>query len=313
MAASEIEFGSESIPHSVEDSQLEVVWRRFKKHRLAVAGIAIIVVLFATSFLGPYLTPYDANDVPTGKFFEPCVDLGPLTRCLNGFHILGTDRTGRDYLTRLMVGGRVSLALAIVVTMLSQTLGTVVGGISGYLGGRVDSVLMRSVDFLLTLPLLPLLIVIRVMIPPSSVPGGSVVVLAVVLVLFSWMGTSRLVRGMVLTLRSQEFTDASRALGASNARIITHHMLPNSLAPVIVSATLGIGGIVVLEAALSFLGYGVLPPDPSWGNMLQDVQGKMLTDPLEVIYPGLVIFLTSLSFNFVGDALRDALDPRLKK
>lgn len=313
MAASEIEFGSESIPYSVEESQGEVVWRRFKKHRLAVAGVAIIVVLFLASFVGPFLTPYGVNDIPTGKFFGPCSDLGPLSRCLNGFHLLGTDRTGRDYVTRLMVGGRVSLALAVIVTVFAQTIGTLVGGIAGFLGGRVDSVLMRFVDFLLTLPLLPLLIVIRVMIPPSAVPGGSVAVLAVVLILFSWMGTSRLVRGMVLSLRNQEFTDASRALGASNARIIGRHMLPNSLAPVIVSATLGVGGIVVLEAALSFLGYGVLPPDPSWGNMLQDVQGKMMTDPLEVVYPGLVIFLTSLSFNFVGDALRDALDPRLKK
>jgi peptide/nickel transport system permease protein len=313
VSASNVVFGTETLPHAVEESQFEVVWRRYRKHRLAVAGMAIIVVLFVTSFVGPYLTPFDANDVPTGEFLAPCGDLGPLERCPNGFHVLGTDRSGRDYLTRLMVAGRVSLTLAIVVTVLAQTLGTVIGGISGFLGGRVDSVLMRFVDFLLTLPLLPLLIVFYVLIPPSAVPGGSVAVITVVLVVFGWMGTSRLVRGMVLTLRSQEFTDASRALGAGNTRIIARHMLPNALAPVIVAATLGIGGVVITEAALSFLGFGVQPPDPSWGNMLRDVQGKMLTDPLEVVYPGLAIFLTSLSFNFVGDALRDALDPRLKK
>jgi peptide/nickel transport system permease protein len=236
-----------------------------------------------------------------------------MTSCPDGFHVLGTDSSARDYLTRLMQAGRVTLALAIIVTAASQVLGTIVGGISGYFGGWVDAVIMRTVDFLLTLPLLPLLVVVSFIMPPALFPiGGSVGVLAIVLIIFGWMGTSRLVRGMVLSLKNQEFTEAARALGSSDWRIIARHLLPNSMAPVLVAATLSIGGVVVLEAALSYLGFGVKPPDPSWGNMLHQVQDNMRNAPWEVFYPGMAIFLTSLSFNFVGDALRDALDPRLK-
>jgi peptide/nickel transport system permease protein len=312
LAASELVFGTEEIPNAEEQSQFAITWRRFRKHRLAVIGMAIIVGLFVFSYLGPLLTPYGAIDIPT-EDYAACRNLGLMERCPNGLHLLGTDTSARDYMTRLMQAGRVSLTLAIVVTLLSQTLGTVIGGISGYLGGWVDSTIMRGVDFLLTLPLIPLLLVMYMMIPPAAVPGGSIVVITFVLVVFGWMGTSRLVRGTVLSLRNQEFTEASKALGASSPRIISRHMLPNSLAPVIVAATLGVGGIVILEAALSFLGFGVQPPQPSWGNMLRDVQTQMFEEPLKVFYPGALIFLTSLSFNFVGDALRDALDPRLKK
>jgi peptide/nickel transport system permease protein len=314
MTAAELTFGTEELPNAEEQSQAAITWRRFRRHRLAVIGMALIVGLFLFSFIGPLISPYGAIDIPTeGTQYADCRDLGLMSRCANGFHLLGTDTSSRDYLTRLMQAGRVSLTLAIVVTILSQTVGTVVGGISGYLGGWVDSSIMRSVDFLLTLPLIPLLLVMYMLIPPASIPGGSMVVVSIVLVVFGWMGTSRLVRGTVLSLRNQEFTEASKALGASSSRIITRHMLPNSLAPVIVAATLGVGGIVILEAALSYLGFGVQPPQPSWGNMLRDVQSKMFDEPLKVFYPGILIFLTSLSFNFVGDALRDALDPRLKK
>ena len=313
MGTSKLLLEGETLPRAVEAWQLALVWRRVRRQRLAVVGFVIVVVLIGASFAGPVLTPYDATTIPTGDLYGPCRDLGPFSRCPNGFHVLGTDKSGRDYLTRLMQAGRVSMALAIVVTVLSQTFGTVIGGISGYFGGWVDSLAMRTVDFLLTLPLLPLLVVVYVLIPPSSLPfGGSIMVLTIVLVIFGWMGTSRLVRGMVLSLKNQEFCEASRALGASDWRIIARHMVPNSLAPVIVAATLGVGGVVVLEAALSYLGFGVQPPDPSWGNMLQNTQGKMFDDPLEVFYPGMAICLTSLSFNFVGDALRDALDPRLQ-
>jgi peptide/nickel transport system permease protein len=311
MTVSDITFGQEELARPEEDSQLAIIWRRFRRHRLAVAGLFIALGLSLASFVGPWFTPYTAINIPTADL-GACKQLPPMSRCPNGFHVLGTDVVARDYLTRLMQAGRVTMALAVLVTLTSQTIGAVVGGISGYRGGWLDSLIMRTVDFLLTLPLLPLLIVVYVIIPPSSLPGGSVTVLAVVLVVFGWMGTSRLVRGMVLSLRNQEFTEASRALGASDSRIIFSHMLPNSLAPVIVAATLGVGGVVVLEAALSYLGFGVQPPHPSWGNMLRDTQGVMREDPLQVFYPGMAIFLTSLSFNFVGDALRDALDPRLK-
>lgn len=310
MTAADITFAGE-LARPQEESQLAVVWRRFRRHRLAVAGLIIATFLVTTSFIGPVLSPYDATTIPTD--LAACRNLPPMSTCPDGFHLLGTDQSGRDYATRLMKAGRVTIALAILVTMASQIVGTIVGGISGYFGGWLDSLLMRTVDFLLTLPLLPLLVVVKVLIPPSVFPfGGSVGILGVVLVIFGWMGTSRLVRGMVLSLRSQEFTEAARALGASDWRIIRAHMLPNSMAPVIVTATLSIGGVVVLEAALSFLGFGVQPPQPSWGNMLNGVQHRLLTNPYEVFYPGMAIFLTSLSFNFIGDALRDALDPRLK-
>ncbi len=311
MPIEELEFEGQELAHPEEESQLALVWRRFRRHKLAVAGLAIALALTFAAFAGPFLTPYDPNEIPT-EFLAECRELGPLSRCPDGFHVLGTDRRGRDYLTRLMIGGRVSLALAMVVTVVATVIGTVVGGISGYFGKWVDSVIMRFVDFLLTLPFLPLLLVLYTVIPMEKIPGKSVTVVAIVLIVFRWMGASRLVRGMVLSLKNQEFTEAARSVGASDWRIIFRHMVPNSMAPVLVSATLGVGSIVVTEAALSFLGYGIQPPDASWGNMLQDVQGKMFEDPFEVFYPGMAIFLTSLSFNFIGDALRDALDPRLK-
>jgi peptide/nickel transport system permease protein len=311
MSVSELDFGQQELAAPQEDSQLVVVWRRFRRHKLAVVGLVTAVTLFFLAFAGPYLTPFDPNYIPTDIYAE-VRDLGPFSTAPDGLHILGTDKNGRDYMTRLMQGGRVSLALAVLVTLTSVSIGTVIGGVSGYYGGWVDSVIMRTVDFMLTLPTLPLLMVAYVLIPPSTVPGGSVTVLFIILVAFGWLSSSRLVRGMVLSLKNQDFTESARAVGASNRRIILRHMVPNALAPVIVSATLGIGGIVVVEAALSYLGFGVQPPDPSWGNMLQGAQEKMFTDPLEVFYPGMAIFMTSLSFNFVGDALRDALDPRLK-
>lgn len=311
MSVTDLDFQAQQLAHPEEESQLVIVWRRFRRHKLAVIGLGIAITLFLVAFVGPYLTPYESTNIPT-EYYELCRNLGPMSRCPNGFHLLGTDRSGRDYVTRLMEGGQVSLTLALVVTVATTVIGAVIGGVSGYFGGWVDSLIMRFVDFLLTLPLLPLLLVLYTLIPMENVPGKSVTVVGIVLIVLGWMGSARLVRGMVLSLRNQEFTEAARSVGASDWRIIFRHMLPNSMAPVLVSATLRVGGIVVTEAALSFLGFGVQPPDPSWGNMLQDVQGKMFDDPFEVFYPGMAIFLTSLSFNFMGDALRDALDPRLK-
>jgi len=311
MSVAELTFGSEELARPDEDSQLKLIWRRFRRHRLAVIGLGIAAFLILGSFVGPLLTPYKSTEIPASQY-GASRSLGPLSTAPDGFHVLGTDRNGRDYMTRLMEGGRVSLALAFIVVIVSEIVGAVIGGVSGYFGGWVDSLIMRVVDFLLTLPTLPLLLVLYTLIPPQNVPGGSVTVLAIVLILFGWMGAARLVRGSVLSLKNQEFTEASRAVGASDKRIILRHMLPNSLAPVIVSATLGVGGVVVTEAALSYIGFGVKPPAPSWGNMLQGVQTEMFDDPFRVFYPGMAIFLVSLSFNFIGDALRDALDPRLK-
>jgi peptide/nickel transport system permease protein len=311
MAARGIDLGSQELARPQEESQAHLVWRRFRKHKLAVIGVAIIVFMFAFCFVGPLLTPFEANAIPSGHYGES-VNLAPMSRSPLGLHLLGTDSSGRDYLTRLMIGGRVSLTLAIVVVLLSESLGAVIGGVSGYFGGWVDSAIMRAVDFLLTLPTLPLYLVLYEIIPPSKVPGGSILLLGFLLVVLGWVGSARLVRGMTLSLRNQDFTEASRALGASGRRIIARHMLPNSLAPVLVAATLSVGGVIIAESSLSFIGFGIQPPAPSWGNMLQEVQGAMFEQPYQVFFPGMCIFLTSLSFNFIGDALRDALDPRLK-
>jgi peptide/nickel transport system permease protein len=310
MAVADLTFGREELVRPDEDSQRKLIWRRFRKHRLAVAGLGIVLFLFLFSFLGPLVSPYQPTDITTSTLRQS-KNLGLFSTSPQGFHVLGTDQVGRDYLTRLMYGGRISLSLAIVITLLTVTIGMVVGGISGFLGGWVDSVTMRVVEFMLTLPLLPILLILSTMLSMEGT-AGSLIVLTVVLVLFEWLGVARLVRGMVLSLKNQEFTEASRAVGSSNWGIIRKHMIPNSLSPVIVAATLGVGGIIVAEATLSYLGFGVKPPYPSWGNMLQDANRAVISDPFTVFMPGFCIFMASLSFNFIGDALRDALDPRLK-
>lgn len=317
MSVADLSFAVEQLAAPEEESQAALIWRRFKRHKLAVIGLWIAGALALFSYLGPLVTPYNSITIPTGEAFAKARELEP-GECwqdkegVDHCHLLGTDKVGRDYLTRLMEGGRVSLTLALVVILFSSIVGTIIGAISGYFGGWIDSLIMRIVDFILTLPTLPIFLVVYTIIPKNQIPGGSVTVLAVIFIAFGWVGSSRLVRGTILSLRNQEFTDASRALGASNTRIIVRHMIPNSLAPVLVAATLGIGGVVVGEAGLSFLGFGVQPPAPSWGNLLQDTQADIMTAPFRVFYPGMLIFLISLSANFVGDALRDALDPRLK-
>lgn len=291
-----------------KESQFLVVWRRFRRHRLAVAGLAVITLFILMGIFAPFLAPYDpiADQDPYRKNAPPSAD-----------HLLGTDEIGRDVFSRLLYAARISLTVAFVVTIASELVGALLGGISGFFGGWVDAAIQRVVDFLLTIPLLPLLLAFSSLLRGIAIPGvpaqyTSVVVITIILIAFSWMGTCRLVRGMVLTLRALDFSEAARALGMSNGRIIVRHMIPNAMAPIIVSATLGLGGVIVLESALSFLGFGVQPPVPTWGNMLQAAQAGLLGQPAKVFYPGLAIFLTSLAFNYVGDGLRDALDPRLK-
>jgi len=311
MSVAELSFEQENLAAPQDESQASMIWKRFRRHRLAIVGLFLATSLIIFSFIGPYLSQFDPNTIPPNLF--QARDLGPLETSEAGLHILGTDKMGRDYLTRLMIGGRVSLALAFVVVIFTTIIGTVIGGISGYYGGWVDSLIMRIVDFLITLPSLPVFLAVYTLIPKDAVPGGSITVLAIIFIVLTWTGPSRLVRGMVLSLKNQEFCEAARAVGASDARIILRHMIPNAIAPVLVAATLAVGGVVVGEAALSYLGFGVQPPDASWGNLILAVQEDMMKPmpaPLKVFYPGMAIFLTSLSFNFIGDALRDALDPR---
>jgi peptide/nickel transport system permease protein len=218
---------------------------------------------------------------------------------------MGTDALGRDLATRILYGGRVSLSVGVLAVALAITLGTLIGGVAGFYGRWIDTVLMRFVDMMLSFPRLFVLILIAVLAKGMSVPA-----IIIVLGALSWMETSRIVRGTFLSLKEREFVLAAHAVGARDRDLIVRHMLPNSLAPIIVSATLGVAGTIVAESTLSFLGLGIQPPVPSWGNMLEDATQDMAKAPWAAIFPGLAIFFAVVSINFIGDGLRDAFDPR---
>lgn len=305
MAVAELQ--SEPLATLKEESWFLIIFRRFIRHKLAVVGIIVALLFVLMAIFAPVIAPYDpyAQSLKN-SYANPSPD-----------HILGTDELGRDVFSRLLYAARLSLFVTVMVNFVSETIGVLVGATSGYFGKWVDAMIQRVVEFLLTLPTLPLLLFFSAMLRGVRVPGlpdewSKALIISGVLIAFGWLGSTRLVRGMVLSLREQEFTQAARALGANHWTIITRHMIPNAMAPVIVNLTLGLGGVIVLEAALSFLGFGITPPVPTWGNMLQNVQERMWQQPWLAFYPGLCIFLTSLSFNYIGDGLRDALDPRLK-
>lgn len=322
MAVAELAAG-DVLARPREVGQLELVWSRFRRHKLAVIGVWVLIALFVASFAGPMFTAYD----PDAQF------VGPIFGDLTWANPLGTDDVGRDVMTRLMYAGRISLLLAVIVTVASSLIGVVVGAVAGYFGGWADAVLMRLVDFLLTLPILPLLLILSAM----SIRGGlpilipddvtrlfgwiwnmpaeraeGVLILAIILIVFQWQNLARLVRGQVLALKAQTYSEAAQALGASSLHIILRHMIPNTLAPIIVATTFNFGGVIITEAALSFVGFGVQAPSASWGSMLNGVRDFIMLQPWRAFVPGLAIFLASMSINFIGDALRDALDPRLK-
>jgi peptide/nickel transport system permease protein len=248
-------------------------------------------------------------------------------------HYLGTDNIGRDYFSRIVYAGRISLTVALLAVAISETIGIVVGAVSGFYGGWLDSVLMRFVEFMLTIPSLPLLLIISSMLlrneelVPIPEPvlaflgrvllldprdARNAILIVIVLAGLGWLSAAQLMRGTILSLREQTFVEAARSLGATNTWIISKHMIPNAMAPIIVDASLGLAGYVVAEAALAFLGFGIQDPVPTWGNMLAATQQFMLDKPWLPLLPGLPIFICSLAFNYIGDGLRDALDPRLK-
>lgn len=298
------------------EGQWTLVWRRLRRHKLAMVGLVLFVIITVLSLGAQWIAPYDYEEQDLRKSYAPLMTPGDAGRPT---HYLGTDKLGRDIFSRLLYAGRISLGVALVVTFLVMSVGTIIGAVAGAFGGAVDTLLMRFTDVMLTLPDLPLLIILssslRQFASLQQFLGSSlsVVIIIFVLMLFGWMGNARLVRGSVLSLRNQNFIEASRSLGAGQGRIIFQHLVPNSLAPIIVAATLGFGGVIISESALSFLGFGIMPPVPTWGNMLNEARNS----PLEYLFvqalsPGFCIFLTVLSINFVGDGLRDALDPRLK-
>jgi peptide/nickel transport system permease protein len=294
-ASVEIMAGAERI-ESLEIGQWQGVFRRLRRHRFAVLGAFIVALFGFVAIFAGVIAPggYDEQNL-LNRYAVP-----------SGEHLLGTDDLGRDVLTRLMYGGQISLMVAFTATLLATSLGTVLGSLAGYLGGWVETVLMRFADIMLSLPALPILIIL------SAALGPSVKTIILVLTIFGWMGVARLTHGAVLSLRHREFTEAARALGGGAWHTIVRHMLPNAMAPIIVASTLGFGNRVIIEATLSFLGLGINPPVPSWGNMLQNAQGYIWSQPWLAVYPGACIFLMVLAINFFGDGLRDALDPRLK-
>ncbi len=283
---------------SVAVSQWDLAVRAFSRNRTAVAGLIVVAALYAVALLTPLVAPFDPNlqgDLLTERYVGPSL-----------VHPLGTDQFARDVLSRLLYGARISLSIGFVAVAISVTIGTLLGAVAGYLGGIVDTLVMRFVDMVISFPRLVLLITIIALFEPS------IFLITAVLGLTLWPGTARIVRGEVLSLREREFVQAAVALGYSKPRIIFRHLIPNALAPVIVAATLGVGNTIVLEAGLSFLGLGVQPPTPSWGTMVDAGRQNLLDAWWLSTFPGLAIVFTVLSFNLVGDGLRDALDPRLR-
>ncbi len=279
-------------------SQLSLAWQAFRKSKVAVGAGMTVVIFYLVALLTPFLAPFDP--VVQGSLLTERM-LAPST-----LHPMGTDQFSRDVLSRALYGARISLTIGFVAVSISMTIGTLLGAISGFFGGRFDAVVMRFVDMVISFPRLVLLIAIIAFFEPS------IFLIVAVLGLTQWPQPTRLVRGEVLSLREREFIQAGRALGLSRARLVLRHIVPNTLAPVIVAATLGIGDTIVLEAGLSFLGLGVQPPTPSWGTMVAAGRGDLLGAWWISTFPGLAIVFVVLSFNLAGDGLRDALDPRLR-
>jgi peptide/nickel transport system permease protein len=278
-------------------SELLQSWRRFRANRAALAGLAFILLVILMAMFADYLSPYDPLEIVSGMR-----GVGPSRE-----HPLGWDHVGRDLMSRVIYGSRVALTVGLVASAVAIVIGVAVGVTAGYFGGRVDAAMMRLTDTLMAFPLIALLIML------AAVLGPSLTTTLLVIGTTTWATYARVVRADVLSLKEKEFIIAARAVGVKDARIIVRHMLPNVLAPVIVLATLGIGSIIILESALSFLGLGIQPPNPSWGGTLADGRAYITLYPHISIMPGIMIFLTVLAFNLFGDGLRDALDPRQRE
>ncbi|MBN1315942.1 MAG: ABC transporter permease [Anaerolineales bacterium] len=278
--------------------QADGIWRpalrRFLRHKVAILGGIIITLLALGAILAPSLTPYEFDQL----------DLSNMSSAPSSAHLLGTDSLGRDLLTRVLYGGRISLTIGVLAMSVSTIVGALLGTLAGYLGGLLDDAICAFIDLMLSLPPLFVLIIL------GTLLGSQLWIIIAIIGLVRWMATARLVRGTVLSLKNYEFVTAAQSIGATPSWIILRHMLPNTLSPIIISATLGIAGAIITESTLSFLGLGVQPPTPTWGNMLREAQEQLAVAPWVTIAPGLAIFLAVMSINFIGDGLRDAFDPR---
>ncbi len=286
-------------------------WRRFRRNGFAVASLALLFLLALLSLAAPLIAEIrniDPNAADLLTRLEP-----PSWR-----HWLGTDDLGRDLFLRLLQGGRISLLVGIAAALIAAVAGSIIGVLAGYIGGRWDALLMRLTDIVIALPVLPLLILLSAVdlaklgIPAELArsPSMSLYQIVVIVSLFGWTTVARLVRGMTLSLKTRDYVRAATALGAGPLRIMARHILPNALSPVVVATTMSVGSIILFESVLSFLGLGVQAPLASWGNMLTNAQELIWSSPMLAIWPGLLIFITVVAFNFVGDGLQDALDPR---
>jgi len=330
--AREITAGTRVIPR-VEEREVKIVslktliFRRFIRHRMAVMGLAIVTTITVFSYLGPFLVPYAPDQVNLReRFTKPSIVMlagagaavpavynldaisgATAERPIRFGHPLGTDDLGRDTMTRAMYGGRVSLGIGFFVSITSVLIGTTFGAVAGYFGSIWDNILMRINDVNQALPELPVLMVISKILPPGFWT------MCVILTVLSMLRSSRIARAMALSLKQQLFSEAAKAVGANWWRMIFRHIIPNSLSPLFVSVTLGAGGAIRAETSLSYLGLGIQPPMPSWGNMLSNAQQYFFSAPWLVFFPGICIFLTLFSFNMIGDGLRDAFDPRMTR
>lgn len=276
---------------------MSYVIENFKKNPLSLTALAVIILLGIVALFAPYIAPYSPTEIDVDNVLSP-----PSLK-----HPFGTDELGRDVFSRMIYGARVSLSVGFVAVGIAIFTGTILGALAGYYGGKIDSLLMRFVDIMLTFPTIFLILAVVIIVEQS------IWTIMVIIGLTGWMDVARLVRAEFLSLKEREFVQAAKALGVDNLRIIFRHILPNALAPVFVAAVFGIAGAILTESALSFLGFGIKPPEPSWGNIL--TSGK---DNIEVawwlsLFPGLAIFITTLSYNLVGETLRDSLDPRLRQ
>jgi peptide/nickel transport system permease protein len=275
-------------------TQREIVWRRFKRHRLAIAGGLLLVLIYAAALATPVIAPYEYDES----------DFTSLNQAPSVEHPMGTDRLGRDEFTRVLYGGRVSLMVGLGVGTFATLVGGLIGLLSGYYGRRVDTALTGVMDFVLVLPFLPMLLVL------GSIFRFSAFTITFVIALLLWPRMARIVRGQVLSLRNQDYVQAARAIGVSDVKIALRHILPNVVGIMVVEATLVVAQAILIETAVSYLGLGIQPPTPSWGNMLEDSRTTMTTQWWLTWFPGLMIVVTALCVNFLGDGLRDALDPK---
>ncbi len=294
-----------------KNSPLFLAFRRFRRHKLAIFSVCVLLSMVLAVVFAPLFEAWlgvGANDVDLySRMVGPSLS-----------HPLGTDELGRDVLLRLLYGGRISLFTGLTAACFAATIGTVIGLLAGYFGGRLDAVLMRLTDSIIALPLLPLLIVLAAIdlsklgLPQAIVESENVSFYRIVLIvaITGWTAVARLVRGATLSIKEREFIMAAQGVGAGHLHVMFSHILPNLLSPIIVAVTLSIGGVILLESVLSFFGLGIQPPMASWGNMLTNAQQLIWEAPMLAVYPGLLIFITVISFNFLGDGLQDAFDPK---